>query len=85
MLFNFAINGNCFGVCLHFWDRYIYWLEIKNRFKEDIKMTADETGEKVLKIGSKCATWNCEGRLIKDSKLTLKCSVCGRSYWDIKK
>lgn len=32
-------------------------------------------------IGNECATWNCDGVLVEEGKLSLKCSKCGRTYW----
>ena len=32
-------------------------------------------------IGNECATWDCNGVLVKDGELSLKCSKCGRTYW----
>ena len=40
-----------------------------------------------MKIGDKCATWNCKGKVIGDSKredgswMDVKCAICGRKYW----
>jgi hypothetical protein len=40
-------------------------------------------------LGEKCATWNCNGKIIANDKVfkrqEAKCDKCGREYWIVER
>lgn len=47
-----------------------------------------EKEESETNLGEKCATWNCDGKVIRDNrepKHSAICDKCGRGYWIVKR
>ena len=41
--------------------------------------------KKKTNLGEKCATWDCNGKIVGVDKWEAKCNKCGRKYWIVER